>query len=86
VHVKDLMADPNVKARGLSVSQHVENVGETTAPGLSVRLSRTPMRLGEPHQPGSDAEAILTELGIADELDKLEKAWLLQVHDLPRAW
>jgi crotonobetainyl-CoA:carnitine CoA-transferase CaiB-like acyl-CoA transferase len=86
VHVRDLMADPNVIARGLSVSQHVEGVGQTTAPGLSVRLSRTPMCLGEPHQPGGDAEAILTELGMTDQLSKLENAWVLQVHDLPKAW
>ena len=86
VPVKDLMTDPHVVARGLSVSQHVEGVGETTAPGLSVRLSRTPMRLGEPRRPGVDAEAILTELGMPEQLEKLEKAWVLQVHDLPKAW
>ena len=86
VHVKELMTDASVIARGLSVSQHVEGVGETTAPGLSVRLSRTPMRLGEAHQPGADAEAILTELGMADQLERLEKAWLLQSHDLSKAW
>jgi crotonobetainyl-CoA:carnitine CoA-transferase CaiB-like acyl-CoA transferase len=86
VHVKDLMTDPYVIRRGLSVSQHVEGVGQTTAPGLSVHLSRTPMRLGEPHQPGGDAEAILTELGMVDQLSKLENAWVLQAHDLPKAW
>jgi len=86
VHVKDLMVDSNVVARGLSVTQHVEGVGETIAPGLSVHLSRTPMRLGEPRQPGSDAEAILTDLGMADQLEKLENAWVLQAHDLPKAW
>lgn len=86
VHVKDLMVDPSVVARGLSVSQHIEGVGDTTAPGLSVHLSRTPMRLGEPRRPGCDAEAILTELGMPDQLEKLENAWALQVHDLPKAW
>jgi GTP pyrophosphokinase len=29
---------------------------------------------------------ILAELGMSDELDKLETAWVLQVHDLPPAW
>jgi crotonobetainyl-CoA:carnitine CoA-transferase CaiB-like acyl-CoA transferase len=86
VHVKDLMVDPYVKARGLSVTQDVEGVSETTAPGPSVRLSRTPMRIGHPRQPGGDAEAILAELGMADELERLERAWVLQAHDLPKAW
>jgi crotonobetainyl-CoA:carnitine CoA-transferase CaiB-like acyl-CoA transferase len=86
VHVKDLMQDPYVKARGLSVTQHVDGTGETTAPGASVRLSRTPMRIGEALQPGGDAEALLTELGMPEQLEKLEKAWVLQVHDLPKAW
>jgi crotonobetainyl-CoA:carnitine CoA-transferase CaiB-like acyl-CoA transferase len=86
VHVKDLMTDPDVIARGLSVSQDVEGVGATTAPGLSVHLSRTPMRVGQARRPGGDAEPILTELGMANQLEKLEQAWVLQAHDLPKAW
>jgi crotonobetainyl-CoA:carnitine CoA-transferase CaiB-like acyl-CoA transferase len=81
------MQDAYVRSRGLSVSQEVEGVGTTTAPGLSVRLSRTPMRLGEPtHRPGADAAKILERLGMAGELPKLEKTWVLQVNDLPPAW
>jgi hypothetical protein len=80
------MTDPNVIKRGLSVSQHVDGVGETTAPGLSVHLSRTPMRLGEPRQPGGDADTIFSELGMGEQLSKLENAWVLQAHDLPKAW
>jgi crotonobetainyl-CoA:carnitine CoA-transferase CaiB-like acyl-CoA transferase len=87
VPVAELMVDPYVRRRGLSVSQQVEGVGETTAPGLPVRLSRTPMRVGAaPHRPGSDAPAILQELGLQEELPKLEKAWVLQANDLPSAW
>ena len=87
VRVADLMQDPSVKARGLSVQQDVEGAGPTTAPGVTVRLSRTPMRVGDPPRPaGSDAAAILEELGMADQLPKLEKAWVLQVNDLPPAW
>jgi hypothetical protein len=45
------------------------------------------MRLGDPpRQPGSDAASILDELGMADRLGKLEKAWVLQVNDLNPAW
>jgi hypothetical protein len=87
VPVGELMQDGYVRRRGLSVSQEVEGVGTTTAPGLSVRLSHTPMRLGEPsHRPGADAARILQRIGIGDQLDKLEKAWVLQVNDLPPAW
>jgi len=87
VPVAELMTDPYVKKRGLSVCQEVEDVGETTAPGLSVRLSRTPMRLGDaPRRPGSDAAAILEEIGMADQLARLEKAWVLQASDLAPAW
>ncbi len=39
VPVAELMTDPYVRQRGLSVSQHVEGTGETIAPGLPVRLS-----------------------------------------------
>jgi crotonobetainyl-CoA:carnitine CoA-transferase CaiB-like acyl-CoA transferase len=87
VPVGELMADPYVRARDLSVCQMVESVGETTAPGVPVTLSRTPMRVGDPpHRPGSDAPAILEEIGMAEELQKLEQAWVLQVNDLPPAW
>src|SRR5579859_7252604 len=87
VPVADLMVDPYVRGRGLSVSQQVVGVGETTAPGLPVRLSHTPMRLGDPpRQPGSDAAAILQELDMLEELPRLEKAWVLQVTDLNSAW
>ena len=85
--VGELMVDDYVKARGLSVTQHVDGVGETTAPGLAVRLSLTPMRLGDPpHKPGSDAAAILEQVGLKAELPVLENAWVLQVNDLPAAW
>lgn len=87
VPVQELMQDAYVKQRGLSVAQTIPETGETTAPGLSVHLAQTPMRLGEPpRRPGSDAEAILTELGLADALPKLERSWALQVQDLSPAW
>jgi formyl-CoA transferase len=87
VRVAELMEDPYVRKRGLSVTQEVEGVGTTTAPGVTVRLSRTPMRVGQaPRRPGSDAGAILDELGLAEALPRLEKQWVLQVNDLPGAW
>ncbi len=87
VPVEELMVDPYVIQRGLSVSQVVDGVGETTAPGLPAKLSRTPMRVGAvTGRPGSDAANILAELGLQEELPKLEKAWVLQANDLPSAW
>jgi crotonobetainyl-CoA:carnitine CoA-transferase CaiB-like acyl-CoA transferase len=87
VPVAELMADPWVRSQGLSVTQTVEGVGDVTMPGLSVRLSATPMRLGgPPHRPGSDAEPILQELGMAEALPALARAWMLQISDLPSAW
>jgi crotonobetainyl-CoA:carnitine CoA-transferase CaiB-like acyl-CoA transferase len=87
VKVAELMEDPNVKARGLSVQQEVEGAGMTTAPGVTVRMSRTPMRVGAPpRKAGSDAAEILEELGLSEQLPKLENAWVLQVNDLPAAW
>jgi crotonobetainyl-CoA:carnitine CoA-transferase CaiB-like acyl-CoA transferase len=65
----------------------VEDVGDVTMPGLSVKLSATPMRLGgPPHRPGADAESILQELGMEDTLSALKRAWVLQTSDLPSAW
>jgi crotonobetainyl-CoA:carnitine CoA-transferase CaiB-like acyl-CoA transferase len=87
VPVADLMQDPYVKQRGLSITQEVEDVGTTTAPGVPIRFSRTPMRVGDtPRRPGSDAAKILERIGMADELPMLEKAWVLQTQDLPSAW
>jgi crotonobetainyl-CoA:carnitine CoA-transferase CaiB-like acyl-CoA transferase len=87
VPVAELMQDAYVQRRGLSVMQEIDGVGETTAPGLPVKLSRTPMRLGDaPHRPGSDAATILEQVGLVDELTRLEQAWVLQVHDLSPAW
>ena len=87
VPVAELMADPWVQSHGLSVTQTVEDVGDVTMPGLSVRLSDTPMRLGgPPHRPGSDAALILQELGMEDALLALTRAWVLQTSDLPSAW
>jgi len=87
VAVAELMADPLVRERGFSVTQHVEEAGDATMPGLSVYLSRTPMRLGDRcHRPGSDGPALLEELGLADKLEALEHSWVLQTSNLPPAW
>ena len=70
--VEDMMADPWVKAHGLSLVQDLEGVGSMMMPGVAARLSRTPMRVGRPVRPvGSDAPAILERIGLRDKLDDL---------------
>jgi crotonobetainyl-CoA:carnitine CoA-transferase CaiB-like acyl-CoA transferase len=82
-----LMTDAWAQKRGLSVSQVSEEAGAVTMPGVSVRLSRTPMRAGFPaRQPGADAAAILEEAGILNQLPRLERAWAVQTTDLPSGW
>jgi crotonobetainyl-CoA:carnitine CoA-transferase CaiB-like acyl-CoA transferase len=87
VTVGELMVNPSVRARCLSVSQLVEGIGEVTMPGLSVQLSDTPMRIGDRcHQPGSDGPAILKEIGMSERLESLSKSGVIQINNLPPAW
>ena len=87
VTVAELMLDQTARARGLSITQDVEGIGEATMRGLSVHLSGTPLRLGDRcHRPGDDGPAILQELGLAESVESLEKAWVLQTKDLLPAW
>jgi crotonobetainyl-CoA:carnitine CoA-transferase CaiB-like acyl-CoA transferase len=87
VPVAELMTDPDVRARGLSVTQQVEGVGPCTMPGVSQRLSATPALVGSPpRRPGEDAEEILASVGLADRLDALERGWVVRATDLPAAW
>ena len=68
----ELMTDPLVVARGLAVTREHEGFGPitTTAPG--VRLSATPASVGRPAaRPGSDAESVLAEIGMAGEMARL---------------
>jgi crotonobetainyl-CoA:carnitine CoA-transferase CaiB-like acyl-CoA transferase len=87
VQLPDLMQDPRVRARGLSVTQCSDEVGDVTYPGLSVHMTRTPPRLGQAaRKPGADAESVLGEIGLAEAIPRLEKKWVLQTQDLPSAW
>jgi crotonobetainyl-CoA:carnitine CoA-transferase CaiB-like acyl-CoA transferase len=87
VNLPDLMQDPWVREHALSVSQTSEEVGEVTYPGVSVRLSATPMGIGRAaSQPGGDAESILREAGVADWMTSLERSWALQIDNPPPGW
>lgn len=60
--VSELMADPWVKAHGLSMTREHEGVGSVTMIGPVPRLSRTPLIPGRPAAPpGSDLPEVLRE-------------------------
>ncbi len=85
--IAELMVDPLVRARGLSVTQEVAGVGSCTMPGVSPRLSHTPALPGHPpRRPGEDARQVLASVGMADRLDALERGWVVRATDLPAAW
>ncbi len=87
VPVAELMTDEIVRDRGLSVTQHVPGAGSCTMPGISARLSGTPASVGHPPRcPGADAKEVLAGVGLADQLDDLERDWVVRVSDLPPAW
>ncbi len=87
VPVAELMTDAVVRSRGLSVTQQVVGAGACTMPGVSVRLSDTPARVGRPpDRPGADAQAVLAGVALADRLDALERGWVVRATDLPPAW
>ncbi len=87
VPIAELMTDALVRSRGLSVTQPVAGAGNCTMPGVSVRLSGTPARVGHPPgRPGDDATTVLAAVGLADRLDKLERGWVVRATDLPAAW
>jgi crotonobetainyl-CoA:carnitine CoA-transferase CaiB-like acyl-CoA transferase len=86
VDLRDLMQDDYVRAHGLSVTQETD-MGPATMPGLSIRSSGAFMRLGFPaHPAGSDAQALLDEIGMGDQLLSLERRWALQAGDFASPW
>ena len=78
--VEHLMQDAWVRQHGLSLTQHIEGLGEMTMPGVAARLSRTPLRVGKPVDPvGSDAAAVLNHSAWASDsttwFDRARSAW-----------
>jgi crotonobetainyl-CoA:carnitine CoA-transferase CaiB-like acyl-CoA transferase len=78
--VEDLMHDPWVRAHGLSITQHIDGLGDMLMPGVAARLSRTPLQVGAAvHPAGADAPAILESIGLTDELDRLVSAGVISL-------
>ncbi len=76
----ELMQDPWVVEHGLSATREHDDIGLVTTCGPAPRLSRTPVRIGQPApRPGSNAQSILAEIGLADRLESLIAAGVVRV-------
>ncbi|HEY7279748.1 MAG TPA: CoA transferase [Trebonia sp.] len=91
-----LMTDPRVRGRRMSVTQVSPEAGEVTMPGIAIKMSATPPRLGAPaRQPGADAREVLQLASRAElaglteplrSLGELEQLWAVQATGLPAGW
>jgi crotonobetainyl-CoA:carnitine CoA-transferase CaiB-like acyl-CoA transferase len=79
--LEELMADPWVTAHELSLTREHDEMGLVTTCGPAPRLSRTPIRAGQPaSKPGSDAYEVLSEIGLTDrEIEALIEAGVVRV-------
>ncbi len=47
-------------------------------------MSETPMRAGpQVRRAGAEVHEILSEIGLGDQVEELERAWAVQVDNLP---
>ncbi len=84
---EQVMTSERARKLGLSLIQESDEFGPVVMPGLTVRLSQSPLVLGRAAgRAGSDAESILAEVGMAGRMTELSRAWVLRTEDLPRAW
>lgn len=87
VGLDDLLVDPVVRRRGVTVTQHTDEVGEVLVPGPPITLSATPLEAATPARPpGTDAARILERVGLGGSLDELERTWSVQTAALPAGW
>ena len=83
----ELMTDPFVVSLGLSVRQHSPEVGEVVLPGVPFVLGSGKIQPGRTApQPGADGRSILAEIGLAGHADALQRAWVVQLDNLPAGW
>lgn len=77
---QDVMDDPWVQSHGLSITRDHEGWGPITTNGPAPRMSRTPVQPGRvASKPGSDAHEILSEIGLADKLEKLVETGVIRL-------
>ena len=76
---EQVMTSEPARKLGLSLTQRSEEFGPVVMPGLTVRLSESPLVLGRPAgRAGSDAESILAEVGLAGRMAELSRFWVLR--------
>ena len=84
---EQVMTSEPARKLGLSLTQRSEEFGPVVMPGLTVRLSESPLVLGRPAgRAGSDAESILAEVGLAGRMAELSRHWVLRTDNLPPPW
>ena len=84
---EQVMTSEPARKLGLSLTQRSEEFGPVVMPGLTVRLSESPLVLGRPAgRAGSDAESILAEVGLAGRMTELSRSWVLRTDNLPPPW
>ena len=87
VDIDELMQDPYVIANNLSATRPHAFLGDVTTTGPAPRLSRTPVRLGDPaSEPGADAVEILTGIGRADDFNRLVESGIVKVDGIRAGW
>jgi crotonobetainyl-CoA:carnitine CoA-transferase CaiB-like acyl-CoA transferase len=78
--IADAMDDVWAREHGLSVDVEFPGGQFGHLVGPVPRLSATPMRMGEPAHPiGSDTEAVLRDLGLADRIEQLVDAGTVRI-------
>jgi crotonobetainyl-CoA:carnitine CoA-transferase CaiB-like acyl-CoA transferase len=85
--IDEVMQDPYVIANNLSATRPHAFLGDVTTTGPAPRLSRTPVRLGDPaSEPGSDAVEILNGIGRADDFNRLVRSGVIKVNGIRAGW
>ena len=76
--IEELAADPLAREQGLMLAREHPDVGVVECVGPGPRLMRTPVSAGRPAPPpGADGRAILDELGMASEYERLLKVGVI---------
>ncbi len=82
--IDDVMDDPYAVQHGLSLTREHDDYGLIRTTGTAPRLSRTPVRPGQPASPpGIDAPSVLADIGMEDQLADLVAAGVLVVDGVP---
>ena len=76
----ELMDDPWVVDRGLSITRDHDEIGLVTTCGPSPRLSRTPVATGRPApKPGAQGREVLEEIGLGHQFEDLVEQGVILV-------